>query len=312
MARRPQPVEAAQPVLRARVVAAFGRHFLADDGGAEPRACIVRGRRSDVACGDWVMLQPGDPATIERVLPRRNALWREDAWRSKVFAANLDLLLVVTAAEPAPNLELVGRALVAASAQDLQALVVLNKCELPATQALLRRLQPLRDCGYPLLEVSAAAQPRQAVEQLLPWLQERSSLLIGASGVGKSTLANALIPGLHARTGDISRALDSGRHTTTSTRLWPIPGLPDGSALLDSPGFQAFGLNHLSVSQLQHALPELALRNGSCRFHNCTHREEPGCAVRDAVARGEIDGERYALYLRILQELLQAQRHPKA
>ena len=305
MARRPQPVEAAQPVLRARVVAAFGRHFLADDGGAEPRACIVRGRRSDVACGDWVMLQPGDPATIERVLPRRNALWREDAWRSKVFAANLDLLLVVTAAQPTPNLDLVGRALIAAGAEDIDCLLVLNKCELPQTAELRRRLRPLEQCGYPVLELSALGAPQHAVEALRPWLAGRTSMLIGASGVGKSTLANALLPGINASTGALSEALNSGRHTTTSTRLWKLPGMPAASALLDSPGFQAFGLQHLSVTQLQHALPELAQRNGRCRFQNCTHREEPGCVVREAVTAGEIDPERYALYLRVLRELLQ-------
>lgn len=303
---------APQAPMRARIVAAFGRNFLADAGGAGPLPCVARGKRSEVVCGDWVLLRPGDPATIEGVLERRNTLWREDAWRSKVFAANLDLLLVVTAAEPTPNLELVGRALIAASAEDIEAVVVVNKSELPATAALLARLRPLADCGYRLLQLCARGQPAQAVEQLRPWLSGRVSMLLGASGVGKSTLANALIPGLQARTGELSQALDAGRHTTTTTRLWPLPDLPAGSCLLDSPGFQAFGLNHLSVSQLQHAMPEVAARNGRCRFHNCSHRGEPGCAVRQAVEAGDIDRERYALYLRVLQELLQACGHPTA
>jgi ribosome biogenesis GTPase len=293
----------------ARIVAAYGRHFVAAAADGVEWRCVTRGRRADVVCGDQVMLQAGDPALIERVLPRRNTLWREDAWRAKVFAANLDLLLVVTAAEPSPNLELVGRALIAARAEDIEAAIVINKADLPATAALRARLQPLAALGYPLLELSVRADPAHARELLRPWLDGRTSMLIGASGVGKSTLVNALVPGLQLATQAISDALDSGRHTTTATRLYALPGFAPDSALLDSPGFQAFGLHQLSVSQLQHALPELESRRAQCRFHNCTHRQEPGCAVRDAVRDGAIDGERYALYLRVLQELLDAPRN---
>ncbi len=298
-----------QATIAARIVAAHGRHFIADAGDGVELRCVARGRRADVVCGDQVLLRRGDPALIEQVLPRRNTLWREDAWRVKVFAANLDLLLVVTAAEPSPNLELVGRALIAARAEDIAAAIVVNKADLPGTAALRARLQPLAALGYPLLELSVRAAPEQARALLHSWLDGRTSMLIGASGVGKSTLVNALVPGLQLRTQDISDALDSGRHTTTATRLYPLPGFAPGSALLDSPGFQAFGLNQLSFSQLQHALPELDARRGQCRFHNCTHRQEPGCAVRDAVQAGAIDGERYALYLSVLQELLDAPRN---
>ncbi len=303
--RGPAPQAPGSTPLRARIVAAYGRNYLADAGGDAPLACVTRGKRGDVVCGDEVLLLPGDPALIDSVLPRRNMLWRQDLRRSKVFAANLDLLLVVTAAQPTPNLDLVGRALIAAGAEDIDCLLVLNKCELPQTAELRRRLRPLEQCGYPVLELSALGAPQHAVEALRPWLAGRTSMLIGASGVGKSTLANALLPGINASTGALSEALNSGRHTTTSTRLWKLPGMPAASALLDSPGFQAFGLQHLSVTQLQHALPELAQRNGRCRFQNCTHREEPGCVVREAVTAGEIDPERYALYLRVLRELLQ-------
>ena len=305
---RAEPAPLPTAGVRARIVGAFGRNYLADDGSAVPVACVTRAKRSDVVCGDQVLLQPGDPALILQVLPRRNVLWREDAWRSKVFAANLDLLMVVTAPEPAPNLDLVGRALIAARAEGIDTLVLLNKCELASAAALRERLRPLQACGQALLELSAREHPAQALERLRPWLSERTCMLIGASGVGKSTLANALVPGLQAQTQALSEALNAGRHTTTSTRLWSLPGFPEGSALLDSPGFQAFGLHHLSLTQLQHALPELALRMGQCRFQNCTHRQEPGCVVREAVQAGQIDPERYALYLRVLDELL-APRH---
>ena len=307
-ARAPEQAAAPGGGVRARIVGAFGRNYLAQGADGPVVACVARGKRSEVVCGDEVVLQPGDPALILQVLPRRNALWREDAWRSKVFAANLDLLLVVTAPEPTPNLDLVGRALIAARAEGIATLLLLNKCELPGAAALRARLRPLESGGQALLELSARQHPARALESLRPWLERRSCMLIGASGVGKSTLANALVPGLQAQTQELSEALDAGRHTTTSTRLWKLPGLPEGSALLDSPGFQAFGLHHLSVTQLQHALPELAARIGQCRFQNCSHRQEPGCVVREAVQAGEIDGERYALYLRVLGELL-APRH---
>lgn len=294
------------PTLQpARIVAAFGRSYLADAGEQAALPCVARGKRSEAVCGDQVLLRLGqDPAVIESILPRRNALWRQDAWRSKMFAANLDLVLVVTASEPTPNLELVGRALIAAQAEGIPSALVLNKCELPSAARLREQLQPLQAAGYPLIELSAKQAPEQAAQTLRSWLDGRTGMLIGASGVGKSTLANALVPGLRAQTQTISAALNAGRHTTTATRLYPLHGLQPHSALLDSPGFQAFGLNQLSVSQLQHALPEIARLNGDCRFNNCTHRQEPGCAVRSAVDSGQLSPSRYALYLRVLQELL--------
>jgi ribosome biogenesis GTPase len=294
------------PALQpARIVAAFGRSYLADAGGAEPLPCVARGKRSEAVCGDQVMLRLGqDPAVIESILPRRNVLWRQDAWRSKMFAANLDLVLVVTASEPTPNLELVGRALIAAQAEGIPSALVLNKCELPSAVLLREQLQPLQAAGYPLIELTAKQAPEHAAQTLRAWLDGRTGMLIGASGVGKSTLANALVPNLRAHTQTISTALNAGRHTTTSTRLYRLPGLQPNSALLDSPGFQIFGLNQLSVSQLQHALPEISRLNGDCRFNNCTHRREPGCAVRAAVECGALSPLRYALYLRVLQELL--------
>ncbi len=291
---------------QARIVAGFGRNHLADLGDGIPLPCVARGRRTDVVCGDQVLLRFGQPAVIESVLPRRNTLWRQDDWRSKVFAANLDLVLVVVAAEPGPNLDLAGRAIIAAQAEDIPVAIIINKRDLPGAAALRKQLQPLQDAGYELIELAARADPDDARATLRPWLEGRVSMLLGASGVGKSTLVNTLIPGLDVQTQTISTALNAGRHTTTATRLYHAHDLGTGTALLDSPGFQSFGLQQLSTTQLQHAFPEIKRLNGQCRFNNCSHRHEPGCAVRAAVETGGIASSRMALYLRVLQELLAA------
>lgn len=274
---KPAPPDAAS-AIRARIVAAFGRHFLAraDDGRLLP--CVPRGKRSEAVCGDQVLLAPGDPPlAIDRVLPRRNALWREDQWRSKMFAANIDRVLLVTAAAPGVNHGLIGRALIAADAAGIPVTLLLNKCDLPQAEAARAEASLYRDLGYDVVELSVRSAPDAARQTLLPLLSGQTCLLLGASGVGKSSLTNLLVPDAAAATGEISAALSAGRHTTTATRLYPIPGLPAGSDLMDSPGFQSFGLHHLSVSQLQHAFPEIRARLGQCRFHNCTHRNEPGC-----------------------------------
>ncbi len=280
---RPRRTDKAPPpdaplAIRARIVAAFGRHFLARTDDDRLLPCVPRGKRSEAVCGDQVLLAPGDPPlAIDRVLPRRNALWREDQWRSKMFAANIDRVLLVTAAVPGVNHGLIGRALIAADAAGIPVTLLLNKCDLPQAEAARAEVSLYRDLGYDVLELSVRSAPDAARQTLLPLLSGQTCLLLGASGVGKSSLTNLLVPDAAAATGEISAALSAGRHTTTATRLYPIPGLPGGSDLMDSPGFQSFGLHHLSVSQLQHAFPEIRARLGQCRFHNCTHRNEPGC-----------------------------------
>ncbi len=282
-AARPRRTDKAPPpdaalAIRARIVAAFGRHFLARTDDDRLLPCVPRGKRSEAVCGDQVLLAPGDPPlAIDRVLPRRNALWREDQWRSKMFAANIDRVLLVTAAVPGVNHGLIGRALIAADAAGIPVTLLLNKCDLPQAEAARAEVSLYRDLGYDVLELSVRSAPDAARQTLLPLLSGQTCLLLGASGVGKSSLTNLLVPDAAAATGEISAALSAGRHTTTATRLYPIPGLPGGSDLMDSPGFQSFGLHHLSVSQLQHAFPEIRARLGQCRFHNCTHRNEPGC-----------------------------------
>lgn len=286
-----------QPLWQGRVVAAHGRHFRVEDGAGAQYDCVTRGRKGGVACGDTVMFRPtgAGTAVIEDIVPRRNLLYRSDRLRSKLIAANVDQAFIVLAAYPSPNLELLDRCLMACEASEIDARILVNKNDLPETAALIERLRPYATLGYPVLSVSARAD----VGPLCDELRERVSIFVGASGVGKSTLVNALVPAARAATQAVSDALDSGRHTTTHTRLYALPG---GGALIDSPGMQEFGLRHIAPAQLDRTLPEFRARRGQCRFHNCRHVQEPGCAILAAVEAEEIMPHRWRTYRAVLTE----------
>ncbi|MGF6994934.1 ribosome small subunit-dependent GTPase A [Paraburkholderia sp. GAS32] len=293
------------------VIAAHGRHYLvAPEDGSPMLQCFPRGKRSEVAVGDRVIYEPtsADQGVIVEIGERRNLLYRSDQYKSKLFAANLDQLLIVLATEPHFSEDLLGRALVAAEANELKPLIVLNKIDVTgALEGARRRLEPYRALGYTVVEVSIKTQPDAARPALLEHLQGHSTLLLGQSGMGKSTLVNLLIPDAEVATREISTALNSGRHTTTFTRLYPLPGA-DGGALIDSPGFQEFGLHHLTEGRLERAFPEFRPLLPNCRFYNCHHLQEPGCAILEAVADGGIRRERHALYAQLVHEASQIVR----
>jgi ribosome biogenesis GTPase len=284
------------------VVAAFGRQYLAELDDGSQISCLTRGKKSEAACGDVVELRhtanassdcsARAQAVIERVMPRRSLLYRSDAFREKVIAANVTQMVIVVAPEPAFSDELVARCLVAAVNQRLEALIVLNKCDLASVAHARKRLSTYSRIGYRVLEISA----RQDVSALRPLLHGHSSVLIGQSGMGKSTLINAIVPDAQAATREISMALDSGKHTTTHAKLYR---LDHNSVLIDCPGVQAFGLHHLSFGEIERGFVEFGPYVGQCRFHNCRHAHEPGCALVKAVADGKIDARRLQLFQQI-------------
>ncbi|TAL79867.1 MAG: ribosome small subunit-dependent GTPase A [Burkholderiaceae bacterium] len=287
--------------LQGRIIASHGRHYMVELADGSVRKCFPRGKKAGAAVGDNVIIAPQgtDDGVITQQLERRNLLYRSDHMRTKLFAANIDLLLIVVAVEPAFSDELIGRALVAASSANIQPIIVLNKTDLvaalPEAQA---RVQQLRRLGLTIVELSAL-DAEHVNTRLLPLLRGRTSLLLGQSGMGKSTLLNILVPGTNAFTQTHSTALDAGKHTTTSTRLYHLPA---GGNIIDSPGFQNFGLNHLSPGEIERGFPEFVRLLGQCRFYNCTHLHEPGCRILAAMEAGDITRARHNLYARLLEE----------
>jgi ribosome biogenesis GTPase len=279
-------------------VAAHGRHYVVALTDGTLVHALPRGKRSTLACGDRVHIAmiAAQQAVIEAVDPRSTLFYRSAAQRAKLLAANATQAAVVVAGEPSFSDELIARVLAAAEHQRMRALIVLNKTDLDAPTAVAReRLAPFVAAGYRVVETRADGPPT-ALGELCAALAGEATVLIGQSGMGKSTLVNALVPGAGAATREISRFLDSGRHTTTASRLH---ALADG-ALIDCPGVQEFGLAHLTAAEIQHGFVEMRPHLGACRFRDCRHRAEPGCALRAAAADGAVPARRVELLLRIL------------
>jgi ribosome biogenesis GTPase len=285
------------------IVAAHGRHYEVESADGRRWQAMPRGKRSDYACGDRVHIQPagGDQARIVDHEARDSLLYRSDQWKQKLIAANVEQIVIVTATEPAFSGELVSRAIAAAEHEGMRAIIVLNKCDLAAALPAAReQLAPFKAAGYPVIEMSAKLD----AAPLRRWLEHRLSVLIGQSGMGKSTLINALVPGAAAATREISTALDSGKHTTTHATLYR---LDDESAIIDSPGLQEFGLAHLSFGEVEWGFREFRPTLGQCRFHDCRHGAEPGCAVKGLVESGAVDRRRYEHFRAITGAVRRAQ-----
>ena len=289
--------------LEGRVVSGHGRHVVVEAGDGSRTLCHARGKKSETVVGDRVRWQrSGDEGVVEEVLPRHNLLYRQDAWKTKAFAANIDQLLVVVAAEPVFSESQLARALIAAEAAEIPSRIVLNKQDLASWPAAAARLAPYTAIGIEVVGVALKKEPGSARERLAPLLADRATLVLGPSGAGKSTLVNLLVADAKAQVGEISQALNSGRHTTTATHWYWIDS-ERRSALIDSPGFQEFGLRHIASNDLAGLMPDIGRHASECRFYNCSHQHEPGCGVLAVLERGEIAESRYRIYREILAEL---------
>jgi ribosome biogenesis GTPase / thiamine phosphate phosphatase len=288
-----------QPLLHGLVVGNFGRQYLVELAGSETLTCVPRGKRSSLACGDRVEVArtSAGQGVVEAVDLRSTLLYRSDQFRQKLVAANVTQVVIVLAVVPSFYEELLNRCLVAAEHQRLSCLIVLNKFDLAnEDSAALDRLKLYTDLGYRVTPLSA----KRDVSPLRPVLEGHTSVLVGQSGMGKSTIINALIPGTGAATADVSAALDSGRHTTTHAHLYHLDAK---SHLIDSPGMQEFGLHHLTEQDVAGAFREFRPLNGRCRFHNCRHLVEPGCAISQAVEEGNVDIRRLDAYRKLAKEI---------
>jgi len=281
------------------IVAAHGRQYLVELGDGARISCFPRGKKSEIACGDRVVIQlSGDQqGVVESIVERSTLLYRSNEFKQKLIAANATQIVIVVATEPSFSDELITRCIVAAESQDMNIVIVLNKSDLGERIDIARHtLKPFDELGYTIVQLAA----RTSAEALLPHLAGHTSVLVGQSGMGKSTIINALIPGANARTREISEALDSGKHTTTHATLYQ---LDHRSALIDSPGLQEFGLHHLSQNAIEHGFRELHALRGQCRFRNCRHDREPDCAIQAAAQSGEIDRRRYIIFRSLCKEV---------
>jgi ribosome biogenesis GTPase len=285
-------------VIEGRVIADFGREFLVEFADRRQVVCTRKGKRQDATCGDFVEVRMTGSAqgSIERIGTRRNLLFRSDQWREKTLAANVDQVVILVAPKPPFSEAFLNLSLVACEAARIPAIIALNKSDLPEHAETLKALAPYEKIGYTVLSMSAKFDTTQP---LMPHLEHKVTLLVGQSGMGKSRTVNALVLSEVARVGELTASLDSGTHTTTFSRFYR---LDKDTAIIDTPGFQSFGLFHLTENQIGEAMREFRPFLGRCKFNDCAHLGEPGCEVIGAANRGVISPQRLSVYQVLIEQ----------
>lgn len=302
--------------LQGTIIRNTGSHYIARTAEGQEIKCLAKGNfrikgirtTNPVAVGDEVELtEPGPDGIsfISAIVPRRNYIIRRASNLSKaahIIAANVDCaVLVATLARPVTSTTFIDRFMASAEAYNIPPVLVINKIDLLEDEEDRELLDAVlylyRSIGYTAMAVSA--HTGEGIDELRAFLKDKVSLLSGNSGVGKSTLINCLIPGLELRTGEISEAHGTGMHTTTFSEMFTLPG---GGEIIDTPGVRGFGVVEFKPEEVGHYFPEIFRTAQHCRFGNCTHTHEPGCAVLEALAENKISQSRYNSYLSILEE----------
>ena len=277
------------------------------DGSLRRDTVAAAAETLKLAVGDDVRLDHSDPGgawSITEILPRRSKLARRSpggGQGERVVAANIDQVAVMfAAAKPEPHPRMLDRFLVIAEGNDLPARIIINKVDLVGEASARERFSVYETIGYPVHYT--CVKSGTGIQELHDMLADRRSVLTGPSGVGKSSLLNALYPGANLRVGAISESVNKGRHTTVGAVMLPLPG-PDGGYVIDTPGLREVGLWSLVADRLDQCFPEIRAVRDDCRFADCRHVSEPECAVRDGVSAGSISALRYDSYLRLLEEI---------
>lgn len=288
-----------------RVVAGHGRRFVVESADTARLTCLTATREIQAVCGDRVEVTQGPDPRIVEVLPRRSLFSKADnRGRAVPAVANLDRILMVLAPVPTPELFLMDKYLASIEGMGIAAGIVLNKLDLVDEDddgGLGRRLAYLEKFGYPVYRVST--HNGRGMDGFAAALRGHDSMLVGQSGVGKSSLLNALVPGAGHRIDELSAATGEGRHTTTASTWHPLPA---GGALVDSPGVRDLELSHRDPATLGVLFRDFRAPAAHCRFANCLHLQEPGCAVKAAVEKGEIPESRYTSYRWLMTTMQQA------
>ncbi|MES9945232.1 MAG: small ribosomal subunit biogenesis GTPase RsgA [Candidatus Thiodiazotropha sp.] len=290
------------PSLEGRVVIRHGATLGVMDGQGKLFRCQTRQHIGHPVCGDWVIWQPVDETTgvVTALQPRSSVLSRPDySGRHKPLAANITQLVIVLAPKPEPSGYLLDQYLVTAETIGIPPLIAINKIDLlegGLEHEFMQRFEAYSSIGYSVFGISAKRE--HGLDPLIERLKDETSILLGQSGVGKSSLINALLPSMQVETGRLSQATGLGRHTTSAATCYT---LPQGGELIDSPGVRSFRLTDLSRQELERGFREFQPFLGQCRFHNCSHDHEPGCAIQAALERGEITAQRLENFLRLSQ-----------
>ncbi|MGD8559003.1 MAG: small ribosomal subunit biogenesis GTPase RsgA [Gammaproteobacteria bacterium] len=289
-----------------RIIAHYGANLDVEDDNGAIHHCLTRANLPQLVCGDRVIWQATGEAmgVITALIPRTSLLSRHGYNNQpKPVAANIDQILVVAAPSPSLDEDLINRYLVAAQLTDIAPVLVINKTDLlsPAEhRQLTERLAIYQTIGYSIIFTST--KQRDGLNSLLQRLKNRTSIFVGQSGVGKSSLIKVLIPQVDIRVGEISAATGLGKHTTSVTVLYH---LPNGGAIIDSPGVREFGLGPVSRDELSQGFVDFQPWLGQCKFNDCSHEQEPDCAIKHAVDTGAISKQRYDSFLRLARTLEQ-------